>query len=554
MKQTLYGLVLFVFCISYVMAEPWPLAPTGDAHKIFTAYGQFAENTGGSGFHFHEGIDISAADGENVLAVNAGEIEEMTATASAEKYSQFITISLTTSPNIGWAFGHLRFSINPATGITWVVGDSVSVGDVIGAVDKLDAGSIFSHLHWEYVNDSDGGWSAAGTRPPALNGDPLEFASPATDTKKPAVTEIHYRDGDDEGVPNAKYHTTVVDSKKVLYGNIDIVVRAEEQFSTSFSVPLSIQSIEFKVDGPTNIVKQVLEEFTGTFINSPGSFGKFRNAGLAQVIYEHDDTVKSNQDLLTGATNKFYYILTNKDDDNDLELSDSDRYWNTDINDNPAFKWNAQDVTGVSANAAKHTLNSKFSDGVYKIDVVAKDEAGNTNIIFENEIILDNWHPHVKKVEIGSPVKYIAEWTSNGADDDLIFTTTKKEFLGVGEHPITIEFTEPVTESALPTLNIDSFTMAVMLSTTEAANKKKTWKGILTLTASDNTHDGEKVLTIEGKDLALNSLDGAPGSIALRDNAGVFQDADNGANKDTLHKIKIDTQPPVVTLNVRTTL
>ena len=554
MKQIGCLLVLYICCISSAIAEPWPLSPTGSAHKIFAAYGQFAEDTGGSGFHFHEGIDIEAADGTNILAIAGGKVEELVPSGGAEKYSQFMTISVAGNVHVGWGYVHMRFGINPATGVTWAVGDAVSAGDVLGVVDKLDSGLIFSHLHLEYDNDTDGGWHPTGAGGvAALNGDPLEFVTPSTDTKIPTVTEIHYRDGDEEGIPTATYHTTKVDTKNVLYGNIDIVVRAEEQFTTGFSVPLSVQSIEFKVDGPTNITTQILEEFTGTFISSPNSFGKFRNADLTQVIYEIDDTVESNQDLLTGATNKFYYILTNKDDDNDLELTDSDRYWNTDINDN-STKWNTEDTTGASSNAAKHSLDSKFGDGLYKIAVVAKDEAGNTNTPYEQEIILDNWYPHVKKVEIGSPVKYSAEWQSIGTDADLKFIITKKEFLGTGAHPITIEFTEAVTESALPVLNIASFTTAFTLSSTEVVNKKKIWNGTLTLTTSDHTHDGEQKLSIEAKDLALNNLDGAPDSIAIRDNAGIFQDADNGGNIDTLHKINIDTQVPVVSLEVKTVL
>lgn len=547
MRWTVFLVSLMCLAPAFVLAEPWPLSPTNDEHRVIASYGQFAESTSNlpAGYHYHEGIDISAAGGTNVLAVAAGTIQERFVVPGAgDKYSQFLTVSLMGNVHVGWGYVHMRFGTNPATGMTWAVGDNVAVGDTLGEVDEISGSVIYSHLHLEYDNDSDGWHPTGAGGVAALNGDPLEFMHPADDTTKPVIDHLRYRRGDDEGMAAATYLTAQVGGKTVIYGNIDLIVEATEMFG-AFPVPLSVQEIEFSVDGPQNIAVQTLEEFTGTFIMSPGSFTKFRNSDLAQVIYEADNTAGSNQDLgsANGTDNEFHYIVTNKDDDDDLELTDRDRYWNTDRRTAGGALWNDIDAAG---NGARVNQEAFFEDGIYTVKIVARDEAGNENDTFEREVVLDNFRPYVKDIEVGALPLYAAEWLFVPASGTLLFSKTSNEFLGRGSHQIRIEFSEPVKN---PLLMVAGFPAPVALASTDPPNAQKVWTGMLMIT--DSSHDGEQTLTITAKDLADNDLDGEPGSIASRNAMGMWLDPDDGGGMDDNHRLRIDGTMPTAAINIQ---
>ena len=536
-RALILGTTLLLLHAPQARAVPWPLSPTNADHLIYSGYGHWAENTGGAGFHLHEGVDISGADGVDVLAAAAGPIEEKTVAVGAEKYGQAFTISLTGDNSNGWGYVHLRFGTNPTSMMEWSVGDTVAVGDDLGDVD--DIAGIFDHLHFERVNDADG-WSPAGnTSIPALAGDPLEDLSPNSDTTVPDVEEIHFRDGDDEGMNAATYRTDEIDGKIVIFDNIDIIFKGSDEFG-SFGTPLAVHRFGFELTEAA--ITETTEEFTGQFIAPPNVFTQFRDPNMAQVLYEHDDTYKSNQNLIDGSTNEFYYIVTNKDDDEDLETSDADHYWNTNIKDDPANKWHTEDD---ASNEAQVNDEAKFSDGVETVSTTATDEDTAVQVSLDEEVILDNFQPYVKQVTVGVPAIYRGEWAWDGST--LTFTKGSDLYIPQGDHAIEIIFSEPVKS---PTLSISTFTSNIVLSSTEPANEQLTWTGMLMVRSDDASHDGLQTMTIEAKDLADNDLDGEPESIPTRNAMEMWTDTDDGGDKDEHHKIKIDSQPPSITITV----
>lgn len=369
-------LLVLLACAGNSFAVDWPIKSTTTAHRIFTGYGQFAEDTSGasSAFHFHEGVDIDASAGTGVYAVEDGAIVEAEA-RSPDSYFRWLTITRGAATSQALGYVHIMIGVNPRTGNPWTCGDSVQKGDLLGAV-AAHAG-VFSHVHLEVDSDADGFTNCAptATSVAALAGDPLEILAPAADTTKPTIEDVLFRDGSQEGVAAAAYHAEIVAGRNLIFGNVDIIVKAYDRFG-AFNSRLGLQKVGFEVlGGPRAIAEQTLAHFTGTFISPPGSFNQFRNPDLAQVIYEFDNTVASSQDLAGGTANDFFYVVTNKGSGS-LTLTDRERYWNTDIRDVSGAHWNDLDTPG---NRARFAGEAFFPDGDYTLRVFAEDEKGTTN-------------------------------------------------------------------------------------------------------------------------------------------------------------------------------
>jgi hypothetical protein len=365
---------IFFYTSSFGQSVVWPLAPQDSIHQIWGGYGQFD----GEVLHFHEGVDLPADSGTAVLAAAPGKIVELDDDGGG--YYSLMTVSFGLgSTEEGWGYIHTKIGSHRVQARSWQLGDTVALGDTLGTI--VGMAGIMPHLHFEHSND-DNGYDTTGVwrTPPDLNGNPLEFLTPNGDTDGPVILPIfEYREGAGEGKSNAQYfyEDQTASGLWVIKDNIDIIAPAWERYGEFFTAQydISVKKIEFEVDelnGPGDIPCLVAEDFSGLFLSgaSPdegrNTWNKMRDSSLVNVIYENDNTCDSDYRALDGTEQPFlYYILTNRDDDEHLELSDSSRYWDTD--GKQGEPWN--DNRDAADHEADRNADAAFPDGEYEVTV-----------------------------------------------------------------------------------------------------------------------------------------------------------------------------------------
>lgn len=371
---------------STARAVPWPLVDTGAVHGIWHAYGQWQE---AGGIHLHEGIDLPAAGGTEVKAVQKGTIVNID--HETNHYYDYITVSDDSDSSKGWGYVHVAAKAGLA------VGNTVDAGDVLGTISTT--AGVQAHLHFERDSDKNGGWPNAGGGTEHLDDDPLLYLNPRTDTVFPTIAELKYRRAEDEGNDvNPKYFTDkcchgypIIGSRAPggESGNVDVIVSAYDVFGASTD-HLSVQDIKIHALGRlgdnTPFVKQLVN-FEGNGANDfaqqeNNNFSElFRDPTLrfAQTIYENDSVANSENE------GPFWYIATNQDDDQITERTDDEWFWNTDGPKSGA--WNNKLSTD---NRAANNAKDKFRDDFYDIYINTRDEANNHTAKVET-VLLDNW-------------------------------------------------------------------------------------------------------------------------------------------------------------------
>jgi hypothetical protein len=357
-------------CVGF-SASVWPLAPQNQTHKMWNAYGEYA----GSTPHFHEAIDLPADSTEKVFAADSGFVVQRR--VSGINYYQKLSITMGSDTTEAWKYLHMIVGMHPTQPRLWQIGDTVAVGDSLGTV-AVTAG-ILRHLHFEWQNDAHpASWDTTDPSTVAdINGNPIDLLSPVTDGIQPVgFTPFHYRPQSGEGNPNASYFTsTTASGRKVIKDNVDIIARGYDRFGSfsGLNYDLNVREIEFEVmemDGSAHIPYQEAENFSGLFLQAPdgrNSFAKFRDSTRVKVIYEDDNTCKSVFPPLSGGldSTRYFYILSNIDDDYDLETSDANRYWDTDGKEGEP--WN--DNRDSTDHEASNNADAAFPDGEYSVTV-----------------------------------------------------------------------------------------------------------------------------------------------------------------------------------------
>ena len=118
-----------------------------------------------------------------------------------------------------------------------------------------------------------------------------------------------------------------------------------------------------------------------------------------------------------------------------------------------------------------------------------------------HHLLFDNTRPYVKSVSITDETNYKGYWKPAG--DKFIWDNPIDSPLSSGTYTVNVEFSEPVVN---PTLNIDTFSDAITLSSTEPENNQKTFTGTINIPSGDFSHEGTRTMTIAAKDLAGNQL------------------------------------------------
>ena len=381
-------------------------------------------------------------------------------------------------------------------------GTAVNVGDQIGTM-RLD-GPVHVHLQRGGTNFMAG------------------VLDPFVDSTNPSINAYSFRQNPHNFTTDATQLTS-----NDLYGKVDIVVNAQDTRLDAAGNDNGGATAPYKV-------KYELMDTGGATIETVDyiEFAGYPPNASASDVFGINST----------PTN-FNWVVTN----NPFTIP-YDRYWNT-----KGRRGAVEDWSGNPNLDARINDEAKYPDGRYDVRFSVRDidhDATFNEVSQTEPVILNNFKPYGKKVDISTGTKYLAEWQWQPGSGKLLFVPAVNEFLAPGAHVITIEFSEPVIS---PLLTISTFPGNIALTSTQPTNQKKIWSATLNIPTGDSSHDGSQQLSITATDLSANALDGQPGSIATRNNAGVWSDTDNGGNQDRNHQIRIDATPPSTSIGVKKT-
>ena len=131
----------------------WPLDPQGGPHEVAGTVGEARGNPGGDGRErFHAGIDVRGEEGEPVLAVRDGWVDQVNATGNVGTLNEYVTIGPVTYVHV--RVGRDRHDVPLDNGITVLRDEGgqpdrvrvargwhVRTGEIIGTVNR------FRHVH-----------------------------------------------------------------------------------------------------------------------------------------------------------------------------------------------------------------------------------------------------------------------------------------------------------------------------------------------------------------------------------------------------------------------
>jgi murein DD-endopeptidase MepM/ murein hydrolase activator NlpD len=286
--------------------------------------------------YFHDGIDIYAANGTPIHALESGTVRDV-GVAGSNNFT--VTVESDATPAHGWSYVHLTPGV--------ARGQHVAAGQVVGTVQFAG----LEHLHLSRVRRPAGAtdWSFAML----LTLDPAGFFDLA-DREAPVFRDaglLFLRDGTDERFAEGAPVTGKVD---IAAGVRDPGPLARRE---NFGGPIwdrhGVTWIEYSIEGQGRSLHRRAFDFTALEIGRP-SASVWSMSPMARVVYQPV--------LLTGVTTEaervfHYYLLTNGTGGTQLSLGDAAQSWDT----------AARDADGQPL----------FPDGTYRITVRAADASGN---------------------------------------------------------------------------------------------------------------------------------------------------------------------------------
>ena len=362
-KTVVLSLLLSIFLL-YQNAEalPWPIPPQDAAHAVNKIYGDWNVTV------FHNAVDIPAAHGTPVLAVENGIV---TSTGTIDTLDNcWVAIKQSTTDTTAWCYYHVVRKDSS------IAKDSVvNAGDTIGHVcDFYGPGDPNDHIHFQLI---DSFW--------IFNADvsytnPLDSLSPPIPSQIPKIYsgrnlphhpyQIYY-------VTDQIEDTTGSYESTYLRDSVDIIVRAG--VNALGDTCSGVHALGYGIE-PLN---------EGGNISFRKMFEMHGYMDLSQDSIKHCLTFAGPPDGPSSMSShwKKYYVVTN--------CGDSLPQPNYGISNIKENCWPTKINTAGTANADS-IEDAKFPDGYYATTIKVWSHSGDSAVALDT-VLVDNFNPRVKE-------------------------------------------------------------------------------------------------------------------------------------------------------------
>ncbi|MEZ5198829.1 MAG: PKD domain-containing protein [Bacteroidales bacterium] len=438
----------------------WPVSPGNQQKNMIGTVGEFRDDD--SDARFHRGNDITG-DNYNVYAINSGTVN---ITFTNNCWSSFININ-----------GVIYLHVNPDPSL--INGQTtVNPGDLIGTMFTTGGCNYHVHLQQADVN--------------YLHG----LLIPFVDNTSPTIHEYSFWTNGYDYTNQTTELDDIVSINTVdyhiIYNKIDIIVRANDTQVNSNGNSTGIggvapYSISYEIFNSSN------ESVDGPVQNI--TFTEYPNNNNANFVFGPNSTMQNA-----------FWIITGHPFD-----TPHDRYWNTGLREGVTQTWPPTPNIMLDA---RYNGESHYPDGIYYIDLSVSDVdqncAPNNTTTSSVRTIIDNFLPHIKKVEIwknsitGDKI-YEREWVWNGSNLNLSNNSYSGTVAPDGNIYVKITTSEPVQNITVNLFN-NNYSFNVISNSDNLV-----WER----TIPQNSTTGEHTLIISGQDLAGNNLSGNPSILAV---------------------------------------
>ena len=328
-------LIIILFGVSTATAAiPWPMEPFDSSHALGNSYGEY-QDYGGTPY-MHPGIDILHPAGTPVYAVKAGWVKAVL-TTSADLHWR-VAIGDTSGPDScdGWLYAHLE-----EQSITVSVGDYVDSGQQLGVLVVWPT-SDFHHLHFVKIRNAGTTWASNWL----FVGNPLDELTNIDDFVSPYFLNISTGTRFRFCRDNTEVYFNVA---APIDGDVDIIAKAHDRIGhptwvvTPNEMGYEIYSDSVSLGPFTSYI------FSGQLLWDQSYHTLFKNSAPCNT--EGDYTQR-----------QFYEIITNHDNDGNVEPTDVSGKWATGLvpNDTYTVKVWAKDRYGNVATDSMEVTTANF--------------------------------------------------------------------------------------------------------------------------------------------------------------------------------------------------
>lgn len=469
-----YIIFLAFFTINNLNAQlQWPFVNSGIQAKITGSTGEFRQSNGGPR-RFHKGIDVTNGNDLSVHSINSGVI---TYSNTGSAWDSYVRVGST-------YYYHILASSNILSGTK----TTANIGDYLG---EMITANIDEHLHLQENNTN----FLDNNIFPFIDNSIIEF-------RTNFITDgaTFYRNGITHNNLTLEFTQSVNiqgNEYTMLYNKVDIVAHAND-----FKVWPNGSSAGGQL-APYQINWNVLDYSNTTYVNGNLTFNVVPNNNAANNCFHPSSVSPGNPSI---------HIITAHP-----TTTPYDRYWNTSLRQGVTENWSSS-----SSLESRYNLEAQTKDDIYHVNFNAFDvdfdnnpNHNASNPVVRN-ILIDNFRPYIKKVEIrknniNGTIIYSGDW--NWVGTGLALNQNNSGSIGSSDNVYIKIFTSE------PMRNVNLAVSSLGYSnnnTTALANSNNTqWEFLIPSSSNFGTH----VLSIQGLDYANNPLQQDASQIPIRQDA-----------------------------------
>jgi len=277
---------------------------------VGNSYDEIQDYSSGASIYPHPGVDLLGVYLQDVFSVKSGFVKAILTTSAEFHWRIAIGNENIPDSSTGYLYAHVE-----EASIPYIVGDSVSEGDVIGyLVDFPVTG--FVHCHFARIYDEGLTWSGGWW----TYDNPLSYMVNHFDSMPPVFERtisndaFAFRDSSDTYL-----------SPDSLFGKVKIISKVYDQINSTWHV--DVNKLRYSLSPLSSPQTMLLDTFAYEF----NFFNDFYNAGpyiqqLLRTIYSFDQTCYS---IGNYTDRNFYHIITNSDGNDTIDDVDSLQMFDT---------------------------------------------------------------------------------------------------------------------------------------------------------------------------------------------------------------------------------